>query len=119
VATLKSDDEILAELGKASLGLLYMSESDYPFEIVRWDGDTEVTPAFLRGLIGESQDCPVQEMVCDTFLGGRYQRLAQLLKTNLSSLKVYKVGRINMPVYIVGRSPEGNWLGLSTRVVQT
>ena len=98
---------------------MYMSESDYPFETVMWDGDTEVTPPFLRGLTGESHDCPIEKTNCDVFLRGRHQNLASLLKTNLSDLKVYTVGRINMPVYIVGRSPEGNWLGLSTRVVQT
>jgi len=116
---LKTDSEILAALGQASLGLLYMSESDYPFELIRWKGRTELTSAFICGIAGEATDCTVQKLDCDAFLGGRYQRLAQLLKANLSSLRVYKVGRINMPVYIVGRSPEGNWLGLSTRVVQT
>jgi hypothetical protein len=116
---LKSDDQILKELGKASLGCLYMSESDYPFELIRWEDRAELASAFICGVAGEATDCPIQETDCDTFLGGRYQKLAQLLKANLSDLRVYKVGRINMPVYIVGRSPEGNWLGLSTRVVQT
>jgi hypothetical protein len=116
---LKDDQEVLEELRRASSGLLYMSESDYPFELVRWDGDTEITPDFLRSITGESADCPIEENNSNTFLGGRYQQLSNLLKANLSDLKVYKVGRINMPVYVVGRSPEGNWLGLSTRIVQT
>ncbi len=116
---MKTDDEIVEELRKASQGWLYMSESDYPFELVRWDGRTELTSAFLRGVAGESTDCPIQEMDSEDFLGGQYRQLAQLLAANLSDLRVYQVGRINMPVYIVGRSPEGNWLGLSTRVVQT
>ena len=107
------------ELSKASLGLFYMSESDYPFELIRWDGGSGITPEFIRGITGEPADCPIQETDVNTFLGGRYQQLAQLLKANLFDLKVYKVGRINMPVYVVGRSPEGSWLGLSTRVVET
>lgn len=116
---MRNDEEILEELRKATVGLLYMSESDYPFELIRWDRDTEITPEFIRSVAGEPADCPIQEVHVDTFLGGRYQKLAQLLKGNLSELKVYKVGRINMPVYIVGCSPEGNLLGLSTRVVET
>ena len=99
--------------------MLYMSESDYPFELVRWDGPIEITPEFIRKVAGEPSDSPIQETDFDTFLGGGYPKLAQLLKASLSDLKVYKVGRVNMPVYIVGRSPEGNWLGLSTRVVET
>jgi hypothetical protein len=87
--------------------------------LVRWNDRSDITPDFLRRITGESSDCPIQETACDAFLRGRYQNLAHLLEANLSDLKVYQVGSINMPVYIVGRSPEGNWLGLSTRVVQT
>ena len=109
----------MEELRKASSGLFYLSESDYPFELIRWDGCSEITPEFIRSITGEPTDCPIQETDVNTFLSGRYQKLAQLLKANLLDLKVYKVGRINMPVYVVGRSPEGSWLGLSTRVVET
>lgn len=116
---MKSDNEILEELRRASSGLFYMSESDYPFELLRWDGGTEITPDFLRGITGESADSAIQEMDSGAFLHGQYQPLFLLLGANLSELKVYKVGSINMPVYVVGRSPEGNWLGLSTRIVQT
>jgi hypothetical protein len=113
------DKQIVDELTRASAGLLVMSESDYPLELIRWDGHVEVTSEFIRSLTNEPADSPIQEIDFDVFLGWRYQRLALLLKANLSHLRVYKVGRINMPVYIVGRSPEGNWLGLSTRVVET
>ncbi|MDQ3743999.1 MAG: nuclease A inhibitor family protein [Acidobacteriota bacterium] len=42
-----------------------------------------------------------------------------LLEENLTDLKAYRVGLINIPVYVVGRSASGNWLGVSTRVVET
>jgi hypothetical protein len=116
---LRADDEILEELGKASANLLYLSESDYSFELIRWNGGSEITPEFLYNITGEPHDHPVNEIALEAFMSGPYESLALLLKANLSNLKVFKVGRINMPVYIVGRSPEGNWLGLSTRVVET
>ena len=115
-----SDAEILAQLKKAAAGLLLMSESDYPFEIIHWDGSTEINPRFLRRLTNESDDSRVEETSVELFLAsGQFENLELLLRANLSDLKVYKVGKINIPVYIVGKSPEGNWLGLSTRVVQT
>ena len=114
---LKTDNEILQELAEASAGLLYMSESDYPFELVRWEGGKE-TPEFIRGITNAPANEPIEQVDLDTFLR-RHGKLAQLLKDNLANLKVYKVGRINMPVYIVGLSQEGNLLGLSTRVVET
>lgn len=99
-----------------------MSESDYPFEIIRWDGElAAITPEYLSGLSGLPADSPIEETEVDSFLrmGGQFWSLAILLKENLSDLKVYKVGTINIPVYIVGRSAQGNWLGLSTRLIQT
>ena len=117
--TIKNDEEILEELRSATSGRLYMSESDYPFELVNWDSQTEVTPEFLRQQTNEASDAAINESDPHSFLGGRFQNVLEILKTNLSELKVYKVGRINMPVYVVGRSAQGTWLGLSTRVVET
>jgi hypothetical protein len=98
-----------------------MSESDYPFETIRWDGKVSITPEYLRNISGSPEGSPVQEIDVDKFfnVSGRFRDLTSLLKNSLSNLRVYKVGTINIPVYIVGRSAEGNWLGLSTRVVQT
>src|SRR5687767_7405587 len=44
---LKSDKQILEELKHASAGLLVMSESDYPFELIEWSGRTAITPEYL------------------------------------------------------------------------
>jgi hypothetical protein len=97
-----------------------MSESDYPFELVQWDGLTELTSEFLCRVSGEPADCSVQELEVRDFLtAGRYRRLVDVITANLVEPRAYKVGRINMPVYVVGRSAGGKWLGVSTRVVQT
>ena len=115
-----NDAQILEQLRRAAAGLLFMSESDYPFEVIQWEGSTELTPDFIRRVTGEAADCPVQEIEVEDFLtSGRYQRLLLALQQHLSHLKAYKVGRINMPVYLVGRSSGGSWLGVSTRVVET
>lgn len=119
--SLRSDEEILAELKETSAGLFVMSESDYPFEIIQWDGHTSITPDYLRGISGVPGDSPVEKTGIDDFfnVSGKFPNLVKLLNVSLADLAVYKVGTINIPVYIVGRSPEGNWLGLSTRLVQT
>ena len=115
-----NDEHLLQQLKKESDGLLVMSESDYPFEVVKWDGSTEITPEFLRSLTNEPAESQVEETSLEQFLAsGQFERLERFLRENLTDIKVYKVGTINIPVYIIGRSPEGSWLGLSTRVVQT
>ena len=117
---MRTDDEILAELKDATEGLLVMSESDYALEPIRWAGEVAITPKYLCDISGMPENSQIEETDVDTFFqsSGRFQAVADLLKTSLSGVKVYKVGRISIPVYIIGRSPEGNWLGLSTRLVQ-
>lgn len=133
---MKSDEQILSELSEAARGLTYMSESDYPLETVRLAGAGRPTPEALRELAGAGADAPVQALSLEQFFrapvsepswkGGselasarRFRELARALAENLSDIEVYKVGEINMPVYVLGRSPAGHWLGLSTRVVET
>ena len=115
----KNNEKILNQLSQAAEGLLFMSESDYPFELIQWDSPTEPSADFLRTVAGEA-DSQVQKLEVEQFLNsGRYQKLLSALRQELSDLRAYKVGRINMPVYVVGRSREGSWLGVATRVVET
>lgn len=133
---MKSDAELVEELRRATEGLLFMSESDYPFEVVSWDGPEEFTGDHARKAEGAGADTPVAEVSVEDFFRNaageqewksaaqlesakRYQALVRLLGDNLAAARVYRVGEINIGVYVVGRSPEGNWLGLRTRVVET
>ena len=133
---MKSDGELIEELKRLTAGLLFMSESDYPFEIIHKEGSIEISPQFLRELSEQPGDSSVEVNSIDDFfrvavsepdwkgeqelaLAKRYQALLRLLKENLGDVKVYRVGRINIAVYIIGRSMAGNWLGISTRVVET
>ena len=130
-----TDAELLDALREATRGLTFMSESDYPLEVFDW-GEAEPTPERLRALAGLGPDAPVEVQTPAEFfraaasepewkgaeelaLARRFQALQRLLEENLSGLKVFRVGSINMPVYVAGRSRAGTWLGVSTRVVET
>ena len=131
---MKTDEQVLGEIEGAARGLLMMSEADYPFAALRLEG--EIDEARLRELAGAAPDAPVKTQGLDEFFRAaasepawkgpeelatarRFQSLARALEENLADPRVYKVGEINMPVYVLGRSPAGRWLGLSTRVVET
>lgn len=133
---MKSDEQITAELKQASAKLLMMSESDYPFDVVCWKQTAEPSADFLRRMAAQSPDASVAtESIEDFFRAAttehegqsaesrqsveEFRALTQALTKNLRDVRVYKVGTVNMPVYIVGRAPSGHWLGLSTRVVET
>jgi hypothetical protein len=128
----KSDEEILKELARAADGLWYLSESDYPLEPLRLEGTDEPSHARLRELAGADADARVETRGLEEFFrdaaavsaGERpapasFRGVLRALRENLSDLKVYRVGDINIPVYVLGRSASGSWLGVSTRVVET
>ena len=134
---MKSDEEILSELARAAEGLLLLSESDHPLEPFRLEGAAaEPDRARLRELSGSPPDARVEVTTPDAFFAvaageqpwkgeaelstaRRFQHLLRVLKAELTDLRVYRVGEINIPAYVLGKSPSGNWLGLSTRVVET
>jgi len=50
----------------------------------------------------------------------KFDKLAQVLKEQLSGVKVYKVGdEAEKHVYVVGKTSDGQWAGLKTSVVET
>jgi hypothetical protein len=133
---MNEDERLEQELTDAARGLLFMSESDYPVEVVRWQNVSDVTPAYLRALAGEGASAPVEVVSAEDFFRAatsepqwkgadeiatarRFQKLLRLLGGQLRDVKAYRVGTINVAIYVVGRSPAGNWLGVSTRAVET
>ena len=133
---MKSDEQLMTELRAAAEGLLYMSETDHPLEVVRWDGAQAITHEFLRREAGKGADAPVEKVsVARVFRAAaseaewkgedelraahRFQALVRLLEENLEGPTAYRVGEIDITVYVVGRSREGNWLVVATRAVET
>ncbi len=129
---MRSDEEILKELARAADGLWYMSESDYPLEPVRLGGTDGPSHDRLRELAGAGADARVETTSLEGFFrdeaavraGERpapasFRGLLRALTENLSDVKVYRVGDVDIAVYVLGRSAGGGWLGVSTRVVET
>lgn len=134
---MKTDEQVLDELARAAEGLLFMSESDYPFETFLLEDSDAPVAERLRELSGGPEGATVQESSPEEFFRAaasepawkgdaerararRYQSLLRALRENLSDVRVYKIARRGeKPVYVVGRGPAGNWLGLSTFVVET
>jgi hypothetical protein len=129
-------ESIAHQLKQASKGLLFLSETDAPFEVIHWQTQEQLTPAKLLQLTGHSPDAPVKVVSINDFFAiatqeedwhdqeeqetvKRFQHLVSVLKQNLSQLQVYRVGSIDIDAYIVGVTDGGEWAGLSTKLVQT
>ena len=128
--------EILDQLKRASSDLLFTSESDYPLEVFFWVVTAPMTPEKVLKQTGHPQDTPVEVIELDRFFRtattpedwhtaeeqetvAKYQSLVETLKANLSNLEVYRLGTVEIDVYIVGQTPTGYCAGLSTKVVET
>lgn len=126
------------KLKTASGGLQFMSEADYPFEVILWDGlrQTPLTAELVLKQTDHTPDTPVEVVPLDEFFQNatieqdwyipeeketaqRYQELVETLKTNLSDIQVFRLGTTEIDVYIVGKTPEGTVAGLQTKAVET
>jgi hypothetical protein len=130
--------EVADQLKNASSGLLCMSESESPFEFFQWElpQPQDLTPEKVCQQTNHSLDTPVEMVDIDDFFKvatteqdwqdateketvKKYQQLVKILKQSLRHLKVYRLGSRNIDVYIVGQTSSGEWVGLSTQVVET
>lgn len=136
--TSHADSEAIDRLKAASEGLFCVSESEYPFEVFRWPGlgQEPLTAEQLLQQTGHAADTAVEKVSLERFFRvatreqdwhgpeereevKRYRNLVQVLETCLKNIQVYRVGKVELDVYIVGETVSGNLAGLSTQVVET
>jgi Nuclease A inhibitor-like protein len=95
-----------------------------------------LSPAQLRQLLHLPADCPIEALTVEALLGyaaqsqswhsaaeaataKRYQALIPLLNAELTNLQVFRVGAVNVEIYVIGQARSGDWLCLQTRAVET
>jgi hypothetical protein len=118
---------ILDALKKASRGLLFVSETEAKLEPFLWKDGGELTREHLFTLSGSAKGTAVEETSLDSFFRAvpeedraKFQKLTRVLQDQLADTKVYKIGdEAEKQVYIVGKTPEGQWAGVKTTVVET
>jgi Nuclease A inhibitor-like protein len=125
--------EIIDRLQQATTDLVWTSESDYPFEVITWSKDTELNPTALFKLPTDTaiatttlEDFFTPALTTEDWFGDeevatvdRYHKLVDAIASNLSDVMVFRVGEVEITVYIVGRTSDGNLVGLKTQVVET
>ncbi len=129
---MNSTQDLLTE---ASEDLYWISEADYPFDVIVWNEDNLSEQNLLERL-GYPPDFPVKKIDIDDFFQWavqeqdwqddieraevkQYQILVETLKANLTDLRVYQLGKTKVDIYILGRTPSGAIAGLSTKAVET
>jgi Nuclease A inhibitor-like protein len=127
--------EIIDRLKQVTVDLLWSSESDYPFEIVTWARDIEMIPAVLFSDLLDPNSVVESISLTDFFAPvltiedwyeaeelaqvDRYTDLLDSIESNLSEVKVFRMGEVEIAIYIVGKTPDGDIVGLKTHAVET
>ena len=122
---------------KAAEGLLYPSESDYPFEYFEWQTTNEkLSKKEMCQLSGLSSGVPIETLSLEKFFEPvtqiqdwygeeekasteEFKNLKLVLETTLQDIQVFKAGKVEASVYITGKDVEGKRVGLFTKVVES
>lgn len=118
--------------------LWWTSETDAPFELRYWpdafaqgfsldellslanlDANLPRTKISIEQLFEpatQEQDWHGEE---EKLEAGRFRKLKDLVLLSLSELNVFKVGEVDITIFIVGKTQTGQWLVLSTQAVET
>jgi hypothetical protein len=134
----RSNAEIVELLRSASANVFWMSETDAPFTVLLWEelSAKTMTPARLLRWLQRPRRCPVTQVEVEAFFADvtqpqdwhgeeevqtvqQYQQLLTALQDNLTDLQVYRLGEITIDIYIVGKTPSGQWISLMTQAVET
>jgi Nuclease A inhibitor-like protein len=127
--------EIIDRLKQATADLLWASESDYPFEVMTWERGAEMTPtALFKELAAPNMaieiislaDFFAPVLTTEDWYGAeelatvdRYANLVQTIESNLTEVQVFRLGEIEISVYIIGKTPDGHLIGLKTQAIET
>jgi hypothetical protein len=132
--------DLLERLAAAVEGLVYSSESDRPFEVFFLPAAAVPEPltgeAFAAALALDAAGAPIEEWSLDRLLRRhieyvepadrvawerlpRYDALKRLLAGALRDLRVFRIGRVQIDCFALGRDAAGNLVGLRTVAIET
>lgn len=117
-------------------GLYYISETDAEIEFFEGGRAESVSKEILLKQIGKRENETVEERNFHEFFdqltaienwfgdeeretARKFSVLKNLLEKNLRDLRVFKVGEIELEIYIIGADEEGRLAGVKTEAVET
>ena len=117
-------------------GLVFISETDAPVLPFAGGPADTVTGEIILQQTGREPQTDVEEVEIGAFFtklttlkdwfgepekarAKKFLELKTLLEENLRELKVFRIGRIRLDIYVVGINTEGNLMGVTTNAVET
>lgn len=130
------EDSLVEKIRNAAEGLYYISETDAEIEVFEGKQAAAITKEEVLSQAGDSSDKAVSEKNFSDFFAPltemqdwfgdeekasaqKFAVLKDLLEKNLRDLKAFKVGKIQLDIYVVGLDANGKLLGIKTKAVET
>ncbi len=130
------DDNLTEQIKIAVRGLYYISETDALIQPFVGKQAKAVSKQEILSQTKKAADSTIEEKdfagffarlteIQDWFgeeekeIAQKFVQLKELLEKNLRDLKVFKIGKIQIDVYVVGLDAENNLLGIETKAVET
>lgn len=134
--TILQKHNLAEKIKNAAEELYYISETDAIIEVFEGKRAEAVTKEEVLSQTNNSSDKPVVEKEFGDFFAHlteiqdwfgdeekataqKFAFLKDLLEKNLRDLKVFKVGKIQLDIYVVGLDAENILLGIKTKAVET
>lgn len=129
-------DNLAKQIEEITRDLYYISETDASVSSFIGRQAQTVSRETILEQTGNASDSPVEERDFTEFFARlveiqdwfgeeetktaeRYLLLKKLLEKNLRYLKVYKIGKVQLDVYVVGLDAENRLTGIKTKAVET
>jgi hypothetical protein len=113
-ANLVKKQQVISKLKQITDDLVNFNNLEYSFEVICWNSSV-ATPWDLLQVLQNPPHTSIKSQTLDSFFNRRsrdYKELIAYLKNNLSNLKVYRIGKDQLQVYIVGQFMDSS-IGLS------
>lgn len=127
--------DVIDKIKNAATGLVYISETDHPFEVFELPTGTLTAQQLLTalkrepGTKTETQDLDYffRNMV-RTYEGAtqeeeqhaeRFRQLKVVLQQTLHNITVYRLGEVSIDAVITGIATDGRTIALRTKLVET
>jgi len=132
----KNTGELFHQIEQACEGLIYISETDAPFLAFAGPTVDAVTVESILQQTEMASDVTIEERDFGEFFGRlttirdwygeaekerakKFLKLQKLLEENLHELKVFRIGRIQLDIFVVGIDKDGYLMGVTTKAVET
>lgn len=129
-------DRLIKQIEKACAGLVYISETDAEIIPVTLGPMENLTAANMLSKLNKTNNEPIEEASSSNFFNRlttkhdwhtsvdknrtrQFEKLRSILEKNLNQLKIFRIGKIQIDIYAIGKTADGIVAGIKTSAVET